>query len=134
MSYTNQQDQYIQQTPQPGAAPHQYAQSAPQQVQPQATHQEVNIPVVNPNTATFIADTEVLDIIGKVHPELASAMINLSIKKFTEEHDFIAYFIRPEFKKQAQQVQQENLKKSDIESPSDGDQPAASSGLDFGTW
>jgi len=87
------------------------------------------VPVVNPNTATFIADVEVLGIIGSVHPELASAMINIAIKKFAEDKDFAAYFVKAEFKKQAE-INSESRKDTPKETPP----PAAATGSDFSQW
>jgi len=123
-----------------------YTQPQPSYGQPQQPHHMVNqeqyqqpvqesspqqaVPVVNPNTATFIADVEVLSIIGSVHPELASAMINLSIKKFAENPDFASYFVKAEFKKQAE------IKTAEIqEQKAPQDQtPTQSSGADFSSW
>jgi hypothetical protein len=40
-----------------------------------------------------------------VHPEMASAMINIAVKKFAETEDFWDYFVKDEFQSVAQKEQ-----------------------------
>jgi hypothetical protein len=100
------QNDYLQQQPQ-----QQYQQPAAQPQQPQAYAQvpqepqpEAQSPAPG-NSATFTADVKVLEYIQLVHPELASAMINIAIKKFVETDDFWNYFVKDEFRAIAQKEQ-----------------------------
>jgi hypothetical protein len=93
--YPNEQPQQ----PAPNQAPP--AQGYAQPTQPQSfaqAQQQAPQPQSQPNTATFIADDKVLELIQITHPQLASAMINIAIKKFSEDPDFLRYFVKDEFK------------------------------------
>ena len=85
-----------------------------QPTQPEyATHQQQP----KADTLTFIIDDNTKDIVKKVHPALASAMINIAIKKFTETEYFINYFVQDKFKEDFKNTQ------SDQQTLENGDQP-----------
>ena len=128
MQYPN--DQYAQQ-PQPGYQPAQptqpqnYAQP-PQTEQPQS---------VSPNSVTFTADNKVLEFIGMIHPEMASAAISLAIKKFAETEEFWNYFVRDEFQAFAQKEQLlESSKSNNKVEEKQESAPASSPAMDFTSW
>ncbi len=104
----------------------------PAQPQGYAGHQRIqdNQPVMNPAQpqSSFIADQRTTELLRTVHPELASAMINIAIKKFARSEDFVAYFVKEEFKAQAEQQTQPDPNAS-IQGP---DNSVATS-LDFGS-
>ena len=110
------------------------AQAAPYEAPIQPTQPIMNPTVVN-NGANFVADADVLNLMQMVHPELKSAMINLAIKKFSEDPDFNKYFIQEQFKIQLSQnnavAQTEQLLK---ESKSTVDNTPSQSGMDFSAW
>ena len=120
------QNDYMQQQP------HQPVQ---QQYQPSTPQQP---PVMEPtqqpasNSATFTADIKVLEYIQMVHPEMASAMINLAIKKFAESEDFWNYFVKDEFQSVAQKEQL--LEKSKSSEPIQEEAPTAAPAMDFTSW
>jgi hypothetical protein len=136
MSYLNDyQPPARQQSPaQPQAS---YQQPAPQQPQgynqPPQTEQPTQQPPTN--SATFTADTKVLEYITMVHPEMASAMINIAIKKFAETEDFWDYFVKDEFQKIAQKEQLLKESKTDISEKSKPEEEVATtSSIDFTSW
>lgn len=99
----------------------QYMQSN-QPVQPQATQ-----PAHVQGSATFTADAKTLQLLASVHPELTSAMINLAIKKFAEEPDFLSYFVKEEYKQMVEQTVETRQEEQPAEQPSAG-------GMDFASW
>lgn len=80
--------------PQPNVAPQ----------QPQGYAQAAQTPPTQPNTATFIIDRKTQEIIGTVHPELVSALVNIAIKKYAGDPDFLDYFVMDQYKDYAQTV------------------------------
>ena len=93
-------------------------------------------PIVN-NGANFIADSSVLSIMQTVHPELKSAMINLAIKKFSEESDFLNYFVMEQFKQQALAHNEQKVSpqtSSEKAGSSKPDAKVVEAGADFSSW
>ncbi len=97
---------------------------APLNVQP--PRQEIRPPEVN--TSSFIPDAKTREILDRTYPELTNALINIAIKKYTEDQDYAAYFVREEFQAQAQEQTQLKEKK---ENPTPSNPKPAS---DFSTW
>jgi hypothetical protein len=125
------QNDYLHPQPtQPGYQP-----PAPQQPQgyaqpPQAEQPAQQAPT---NSATFTADPKVLEYITMVHPEMASAMINIAIKKFAETEDFWDYFVKDEFRSIAQKEQL--LKESKPSKSEESKQEeAVAPAMDFTGW
>jgi hypothetical protein len=86
-----------------------------------------------PNSVTFTADVKVLELIGMIHPEMASAAISMAIKKFAETEDFWNYFVKDEFQSVAQKEQlleTSKSKKEEKEEPQVTTTPA----MDFTSW
>ncbi len=93
-------------------------------------------PIVN-NGANFIADVSVLNIMQTVHPELKSAMINLAIKKFSEDPDFLNYFVMEQFKQQALAHNEQKVNpqtSSEKAGSSKPDAKVVEAGADFSSW
>jgi len=130
MQYQN--DQYTQQPPQ-------YQPPTPQQpqgyVQPPQAEQPNSTPISNPNSVTFTADNKILELIGMVHPEIASAAISLAIKKFAETEDFWNYFVKDEFQGVAQKEQLLESSKSEKKKEKEkNDAPTVAPAMDFTSW
>ncbi len=128
----NYEEQYIQAAPvyQP---PVQQAPVAPVQTAP---HPSMTIKPSEPNSSTFVPDAKTRELLSRVHPELTNALINIAIKKFSTESDFLNYFIRDEFRKVVE-------KELELVVPSTGDtggtttQPVSEVGstpVEFGSW
>jgi len=123
----------MQSTPQNPYVNQQYTQ--PQQPQ-SYTQEQKQSPVAN-NSATFIADANVLSIIHTVHPELASAMINIAIKKFAIHPDFNNYFVKDEFKEHIEPEIVPPLQTEQASPQVQIEQPSSApinNGADFTTW
>jgi hypothetical protein len=129
------QNDYMQ--PQP-TAPTQpqggYQPPQPQQpqgyAQPPVVEQEQK---VSPNSVTFTADVKVLELIGMIHPEMASAAISMAIKKFAETEDFWNYFVKDEFQSVAQKEQLLETSKSKKEESKE-ESSAVAPAMDFTGW
>ncbi len=103
-------------TPQGGQAPQwEQPQNVPQQLQPtqmqppvplnvQPPRQEIKPPEAN--ASSFIPDTKTREILDRTYPEMTNALINLAIKKYSEDTDYANYFVREEFKAVTQQEQE----------------------------
>ncbi len=89
---------------------------------PQPT-QEIRPPEAN--GTSFIPDIKTKEILDRTYPELTNALISLAIKKFSEDPDYVAYFVREEFK----QMAQESVKEEKKTTPE-----VSNSGSDFSTW
>jgi len=99
--------------------------------QPMPPQQQAQQSPAPSNSATFTADIKVLEYIQMVHPEMASAMINIAIKKFAESEDFWDYFVKDEFKSFAQKEQLlEKSKPEEKEETPTESTPA----MDFTSW
>jgi len=113
--------------PMPPTQPTQPSQPAPQ-----------TQPAPNPNSVTFTADAKVLELIGMVHPELASAMISLAVKKFSEESDFVNYFVLDEYKNTIieQNTDQQGPSSNDTNTTSTqvNTEQSAQPSMDFTSW
>ncbi len=86
----------------------QQPQSIPQQLPPtqMAPPQPVGVQppaqqVIRPpeaNSSTFVPDVKTKEILDRTYPEMLNAMVNLALKKFSEDPDYAAYFVREEFR------------------------------------
>ncbi len=96
---------------QPQAIPQQLSptQMAPQPVGVQPQVQQVIRPA-EANASSFIPDAKTKEILERTYPEMTNSMINIAIKKFSESTDYVNYFVREEFKQQAQESVQEEPK------------------------
>ncbi len=92
---------------------------------PAQTAQEIRPPEVN--TSSFIPDTKTREILDRTYPELTNALINLAIKKYSEDTDYANYFVREEFKEQVEHEQpiQKTQEKKEV---------PITPGADFSTW
>jgi hypothetical protein len=130
------QNDYLQQQPQQPVQPQAGGYQPPAPTQPQGYTQppqtEQPAPQPSTNSATFTADTKVLEYIQMVHPEMASAMVNLAIKKFVETDDFWNYFVKDEFQGVAQKEQLLKESKSDKEEPKQ--EQTVAPAMDFTGW
>jgi hypothetical protein len=139
MNYTQPTNQPVQPTQQYQPP---YTQPTPQQEVPVQGHPAQPAPQllqVEPNTNSFIADANVQQLIQMVHPELASAMINIAIKKFSESSDFVNYFMKDEYKEYKEKENRELQSGAQEEQPSNApvSQPAstpAPASIDFAQW
>lgn len=89
---------------------------------------------VRQGTESFNPDEKTATILSSVYPELTNAMICLAIKKFSTSDDFLNYFIREEFKQQAEQEAEQINQAS---APAAQSAPAAapsSGGVSFDSW
>ncbi len=88
--------------------------------------QEIRPPA--PNASSFIPDIKTKEILDRTYPEMSNALINIAIKKFSENSDYVNYFVREEFKQQVTINQEHSTPKEEktIESKS--------SQADFSTW
>ena len=87
--------------------------------------------VITPSTsldASFIPDSRTREILGMVHGELANAFVNIAIKKFSTDEDFLNYFVKEEFKTQA-----EKEVKATQSSPAK-EETKSSAAVEFGSW
>ena len=128
------QNDYLQQPQQPQSG---YQPPAPQQPQGYAQPPQTEQPVQQAptNSATFTADPKVLEYITMVYPEMASAMINIAIKKFAETEDFWDYFVKDEFQKIAQKEQLLKESKTNMSEKSKTEEEVATtSTIDFTSW
>ncbi len=106
-----------------------------QPTQPQGYTQQ---PAIQPpNTATFNLDTKTREILSSVHPELLNALVNIAIKKFSTDSDFINYFVRDEFKHIAEAHQEQiqpDVGQTGSTKTSTQSTPAANKSMDFTGW
>ncbi len=101
-------------------------QGAPEYIQPQAP-QPIRVP--ESNTFSFVPDAYTRSLIEKTYPELTNAFINIAIKKFSEETDYVDYFLKEEFKNSIE-VQKIKAK---VEVPA-VPAPAAAAIASFSNW
>ncbi len=112
---------------QPQSIPNQgqYAPPVPGTENHPIVHQDIRPPEAN--ASSFIPDVKTKEILDRTYPELTNALINLAIKKFSEDSDYSSYFVREEFKEQAQRAERAQSVKTTV--------PEKASGAgDFSTW
>ena len=90
--------------------------------------QQVEIRPPESQAISFVPDTKTRELIERVYPELTNAFVNLAIKKFSESSDYADYFVREEYKVQAQ----EEAKEKKQEEPSSNSTPETAAG--FSSW
>ncbi len=134
----NQQAQPVNpQWEQPQSIPNQLP---PTQMQPQPTGVQAPAPApsmqeiyaIRPpeaNSSSFVPDVKTKEILERTYPEMVNALVNLAIKKFSEDTDYAAYFVREEFKQLAEASQEQAKPKKDKEAT-----PAVKTGADFSSW
>jgi len=105
---------------------------SPQQSVPPAHEPIQPQPEINPNAVTFTSDSKVMELIGMIHPEMASAAISLAIKKFAETDEFWKYFVLDEYQSFAQKEQLLENSKSQKEVQTET--PTAAPAMDFTSW
>ncbi len=83
--------------------PTQMASPQPVGVQPPQPQVQQAIRPAEANASSFIPDAKTKEILERTYPEMTNSMINIAIKKFSENTDYVNYFVRDEFKQQAQE-------------------------------
>jgi len=76
----------------------------------------------------FILDSRTRRILSTVHPELVSALINIAVKKFSNEADFKSFFVQDQFLAEYSTQEQPEAAVEQQEAAA----PAATSSLNFG--
>ncbi len=69
------------------------------------------------NGTSFIPDAGTKEILDRTYPEMTNALVNLAIKKYSENSDYAAYFVREEFKAIAEERTQSIPKKETVPKP-----------------
>jgi len=110
-----------------------------QPTQPQA-YAQAQPSIQPPNTATFNLDAKTREILSTVHPELLNACVNIAIKKFSVNTDFINYYVREEFKHIPEQAKEQLVPEQEQPTTEKVTQavptqaPSANKNMDFSSW
>jgi hypothetical protein len=95
------------------------------------TQTQVTIRPSEPNSTSFVPDSKTREILSSVYPELSNALINIAIKKFSSDPDYLNYFVRDEFKNKAEAEAEQKQAKPNNASEST---PASNNVTDFAGW
>lgn len=86
-----------------------------------------------PQGATFNADAKVLELLATVHPELKSALINIAVKKFAADPDFLNFYVMDAYREHIERT-------AIVAAPADSERAEAvpaevpAPEVDFGGW
>jgi hypothetical protein len=116
-----------------GQGPIPAPQGAPQYIQEQQPNVQIRPP--EPNGTSFVPDADTRSILDSVHPELLNAAINVAIKKFSATEEFVGFYVRSEYRSNAEENREKiNEIAKEKQSAAKEQSAPAKQAMDFSSW